>query len=362
MQQSRDEPTFWAQRNSSNFNPSLKDMRFLDDEDNTVTFRTYEYQTDSDDQASQRNTVAKIRNFGRSFLCWKWWFLYVLIPVTLSYLGARAFYAYTMMTMDESYSNDVMLNNQARYEDLEKMITYVRTELSAIQDIVQSKLNQIVSKLDDKYESKLPSVESSRYECVPDNQSAFFEFLSVLLDKKLQRMKVDPVGLPDYALSFSGAKIVDNSPTYMNGAKKRGPFGMQLFYEVRTPEIVLEKSAESVMPNNCWAFKSQSGFITIELSRQIFVTAISYEHAPIRILPPDELRNAPRTVELWGGLQPNTDVYLGRFSYEVPEYGATIHTLKEPKPAKFVKFNVLENHGEEEYTCLYRIRVYGYLF
>ncbi|KAI1732798.1 SUN domain-containing protein 2 [Ditylenchus destructor] len=356
MQQSRDEPTFWDQRNHS------KSNRFLDDEDNGVTFRTFEYQTDSDDQARQRNAVAKIKNFGRSFLCWKWWFLYVLIPVALGYLGARAYYAYTTMTMDESYSNDVMINNQARYEDLEKMIRYVRTELNAIQDAIQSKLNQIVSKLDNKIESKLPSVESSRFQCVPDNQSAFFEFLSALLEKKLQRMKVDPVGLPDYALSFSGAKIVDNSPTHVNGAKKRGPFGMQLFYEVRSPEIVIQKSTENVIPNNCWAFKSQLGFITIELSQQIFVTAIGYEHAPIRILPPNELRNAPKTVELWGGLQPNTDVYLGQFSYDIPEYGATVYTLKEPMPAKFVKFKVLENHGEEEYTCLYRIRVYGHPF
>lgn len=49
----------------------------------------------------------------------------------------------------------------------------------------------------------------------------------------------------------------------------------------------------------CWPFTGSQGFVTIQLSRQVNLTSVVYEHVSIGLLPKDELLSAPKTIEIW---------------------------------------------------------------
>jgi len=167
----------------------------------------------------------------------------------------------------------------------------------------------------------------------------------------------------DYANLYTGARIYDFSQTANYGSKVYGGFLWQL---KRNPELVIEKPESYVMPGKCWPMRGSQGYVTIRLSSPISLSAVSYEHAPLKSLRPEDVVSAPKEIEISAGMDPKRLHVMGVYKFEeVAESGPVTVVSVPPSESgeddkvQFLKFSVLDNFGERRFTCLYRIRVFG---
>jgi len=172
----------------------------------------------------------------------------------------------------------------------------------------------------------------------------------------------------DYASLCKGASIYDASPT----AKIQSEW---LFQTKQHPDTVIEKSEAEVLPGKCWPMRGKQGHVTIRLSSPITLSAVSYEHASLSTLRPEDVPGAPKLVQISAGMDPKQLRLVGEYHFrEVPEAGPVTVASVPPSTTRgpdgggvassgdkvqFVKFSVLDNFGERRFTCLYRIRVFG---
>ena len=118
-----------------------------------------------------------------------------------------------------------------------------------------------------------------------------------------------------------------------------------------------------VMPGECWAFKGSQGFLVIKLSMPMKPTRFSLEHIPKSLSPNGKIDSAPKNFQVYG-LQTDKDSdpqELGRYSYDQDGEPLQFFSVQKPiqKPISLVELRILDNHGHEDYTCVYRFRVHG---
>ncbi|XP_063931777.1 SUN domain-containing protein 3 isoform X2 [Zophobas morio] len=166
--------------------------------------------------------------------------------------------------------------------------------------------------------------------------------LSKELDKKcsdtLKLLLKDPVGRPDFALESSGGRVISvdtvpfsNPKTFLGFSICEGDHG---------PSSMIQATTS---PGECWAFKG------------------SNEHIPQTISPSGKIDTAPKDFKIWGLDQPNGNKrLLGQFKYESDASTVqTFHINNDSAYYKYVEFEVISNHGNPEFTCVYRLRVHG---
>jgi SUN domain-containing protein 1/2 len=118
-----------------------------------------------------------------------------------------------------------------------------------------------------------------------------------------------------------------------------------------------------VLPGECWAFKGTQGYLVIELSSPMRPTRFSVEHIPKSMSPTGTIDSAPKDFVVFGLENSDQDpnpVNLGRFTYD--DNGDPIQMFESAptdRTFKFIELNILSNHGNINYTCLYRFRVHG---
>ncbi|KZC07274.1 SUN domain-containing protein 1, partial [Dufourea novaeangliae] len=185
-----------------------------------------------------------------------------------------------------------------------------------------------------------------------------------LVRTELQTYDADKTGRTDYALGSSGGAILTtrNTETYSAGAPVLKFFGIPLCQQQNTPQAVIQTG---VLPGECWAFKGSSGSVVIQLLGPVHVSGVSLEHIPETISPTGETSTAPKDFSLWGldCVDDTHPFFFGDFMYD--NTGPPIQYFEiqtEPKkPYKIVELKVHSNSGNNEYTCIYRIRVHGTL-
>ncbi|KAI9626433.1 hypothetical protein H4Q26_017848 [Puccinia striiformis f. sp. tritici PST-130] len=115
----------------------------------------------------------------------------------------------------------------------------------------------------------------------------------------------------------------------------------------------------------CWPFHGTMGQIAIQLSRTIWVEGITLGHVPQSLAY--DIQTAPKQFELWGmhGTGPEVDGNLlleGSYSidssnnlqeFSVPKTKLQLHSQ--------VLLKIKSNHGNPDFTCIYRIQVHGEL-
>ena len=121
-----------------------------------------------------------------------------------------------------------------------------------------------------------------------------------------------------------------------------------------------------VMPGECWAFKGSEGFLVIKLSMPMKPTRFSLEHIPKTLSPNGKIDSAPKNFQVFG-LEVNKDSQpqeLGRYTYDQDGEPLQFFPVENEiqRPLALVELRILDNHGHEEYTCLYRFRVHGSLW
>ncbi|XP_078044032.1 tetratricopeptide repeat protein 39C [Augochlora pura] len=185
-----------------------------------------------------------------------------------------------------------------------------------------------------------------------------------LVRSELQTYDADKTGRTDYALQSSGGAILSirNTETYSAGAPVLKLFGIPLCQQQNTPQTIIQTG---VLPGECWAFKGSTGSAVIQLLGPVIVSGVSLEHIPESISPTGETSTAPKKFSLWGlDCVDDTHPFLfGEFMYD--NSGPPIQYFetqkKEKKPYEIVELKVHTNSGNNEYTCIYRIRIHGAL-
>ncbi|KAH8272798.1 hypothetical protein KR018_000050 [Drosophila ironensis] len=184
----------------------------------------------------------------------------------------------------------------------------------------------------------------------------------------------DKTGLVDFALESAGGQILSTRCTesYQTKSAQISVFGIPLWYPTNTPRVAI---SPNVQPGECWAFQGFPGFLktlltisfpktVLKLNSLVYVTGFTLEHIPRSLSPTGRIDSAPRNFTVWG-LEHEKDhepVLFGE--YEYLDNGASlqyfaIQNIDIKRPYDIVELRIETNHGQPNYTCLYRFRVHG---
>eukprot|EP00903_Cladosiphon_okamuranus_P008327 g8010.t1 len=186
---------------------------------------------------------------------------------------------------------------------------------------------------------------------------------------ELERYGADRTGIPDYAMGPAGARVISRLTSetfeapmgfFEKMASRRRKDSLQA---VSQPPVAINPESRLGM---CWAMKGREGKLTVKLSQPITVETVSLEHAPRELLLNKGI-SAPKDFTVFGHRKDlgvtdeNGDVLVdGQYKIE----GDVIQSFEVAEEYRQEEYSVVtlqvhSNHGEEAYTCIYRLRVHG---
>ncbi|XP_018568161.1 sun domain-containing protein 1 [Anoplophora glabripennis] len=173
----------------------------------------------------------------------------------------------------------------------------------------------------------------------------------------------DRTGLVDYAMETMGGQILTTRCTenYHYGKAVVSVLGIPLWYPVNSPRTII---TPSISPGECWAFQNFPGFVVIRLSNRVQVEAFSLEHISKLLVPDGKIDSAPKDFEVYGFTSENDKepVLLGTYVYNYDKEPLQFFPVQsEGHVFEIVEIRIISNHGNPNYTCLYRFRVHGKL-
>ncbi|XP_012281113.1 uncharacterized protein LOC105700101 isoform X2 [Orussus abietinus] len=185
-----------------------------------------------------------------------------------------------------------------------------------------------------------------------------------IVKETLKIYDADKTGKADYALESAGGQIISTRCTqpYDIGTRVYKFLGYTIYYGSNDPRTVIQ--GNPLQPGVCWAFQDFPGHLLIKLRSFIYVTGFTLEHVPKSLLPSGEMKSAPRKFNVWG-FRYETDpdpVMLGDYEFVDSDESLQYFPAKEMEfsvPYEYVELKIHSNHGQLEYTCLYRFRVHG---
>ncbi|XP_058457893.1 klaroid protein [Malaya genurostris] len=188
-----------------------------------------------------------------------------------------------------------------------------------------------------------------------------------IVREALRIYDADKTGLVDYALESAGGQILSTRCTesYQTHSAQISIFGIPLWYPTNTPRTVI---SPTMQPGQCWAFSGFPGYLVIQLNSNVIVTGFSLEHISKLLAPNGQIDSAPKNFSVWGLGNENDPhpILLGNYVYE--DNGAPLQYFPVDNPNRqelrgrafrIVELRIESNHGNENYTCLYRFRVHG---
>ncbi|XP_056629645.1 klaroid protein-like [Diorhabda sublineata] len=272
------------------------------------------------------------------------------------------------------YLNDPeFLRNQRGFTDYLKNIFVARQESAY-------RLGNITANIDDKYTNlinensvKLMDGITSRIRREIEKESKVIEASTsgvvTITDERIKQIvrsvlaiyDADKTGLVDYAMESMGAQILSTRCTenYHYGKAVVSVLGIPLWYPVNSPRTLI---TPGISPGQCWAFQNFPGFVMIRLSKRIQIEAFSIEHINRLLVPNGEIDAAPKHFEVYGLTDENDKepVLLGEYLYDYDgEPLQFFNVQKENQVFEIVELRIISNHGNPNYTCLYRFRVHG---
>jgi hypothetical protein len=192
----------------------------------------------------------------------------------------------------------------------------------------------------------------------------------------------------EYASISAGGRIIKTltSDTYMPSrlSSLRNPFA--IFSQVsrenskHSPAVILADDIDGMEPGECWALRGDFGQIGIQFAHAIHLSSLVVGHANVA-----STASALKKLVIWGLKSANTDSGLcdtsGDEDIPTPDFGpgycgirllSGIHnpltlsvyqnfTISAYDDHYFDRIivQVLSNWGQKDFTCIYRIQVYG---
>jgi len=299
---------------------------------------------------------------------------------------------------DDSASNERFSRIEVTLERLQEALRQVEATAGASPIHIRELEKKVVAI------SKAQSRSSSR--SPKEVSPAAAEYFQSLLSRAFN----DRIALPDYAIFSGGGRIIPTltSPTYEIPGRRSwmarilGLGGSSAAYQGRPPATAL---TPDINVGNCWPFAGSRGHIGVFLSRHIFISSVTIDH-PSRDIAYD-ISPAPKRIRVWGvvdgednlarlqayreelsarkdvgTLSPEEEdelnaaeparlphefklLQIATFNYDINAV-SNIQTFEVPERIQrlgidigVVLFDIQSNHGNEDYTCLYRVRVHG---
>ncbi|KAI7874506.1 hypothetical protein K492DRAFT_137782 [Lichtheimia hyalospora FSU 10163] len=185
----------------------------------------------------------------------------------------------------------------------------------------------------------------------------------------------DKNDLDDFALATQGARILVDltAPTFEGNNKGI----LSLFKRQQQFPSALTAILPWEEPGECWPMAGNHGSLGVELRKPVSVKAVSIGYLDH---PAVSNTSAPADFDVWGltqyedhqswkypwdtfpSMTDRSILYLGRFTYDTTK-GHAVQTFEinvgSIPPINAVVFRFLSNWGQNDYTCIYRVRVHG---
>lgn len=271
------------------------------------------------------------------------------------------------------------------------LIMHLKGEvLEMVDNTRESVMYEILSKIDlakEGGEEKLGIKE--RQQEVSD------EHIVALVNKILAVFDSDKTGLVDYALESSGGSILSTRCTesYQYGTVEVSIFGIPLLnlgtfcsnlgifcstLGISSSNLGISSSSNlgipfsgnsprsiitpGTYPGNCWAFKNFPGFVVIKLMKPVKIDAFSYEHVSKKLVPHEKINSAPKKFQVYG-LESEHDlnpILIGEYVYNIGN-SLQFFIASTEQIFEIIELRVISNHGNPDFTCIYRFRVHASL-
>jgi SUN domain-containing protein 1/2 len=296
----------------------------------------------------------------------------------------------------DSSERSVLAKAETKFKELLKSEKVDHNIDEIVAQAVSNALTQVTNKLE-QLDTKLKQKENVKT-TVSEGVSA--ELKQVLTEDIMEKVKAyvkenldayyfgDYLNKTDHALKTMGAVIMDSSNNYewKKTSWLQFPSGWHeyLFNKdgaSKPPETLLD-SDNSV--GNCWAFAGSRGHVAILVPNLIVPESFSIDHISKSLAP--DFSSAPRTFSVYGykNVDDQKGDLLGKFEYQAnsdvvqnfklerfiqptqeennaQETRVTLHDPTNPLRSGFriFNFNFETNHGNKDYTCVYRVRIHG---
>lgn len=233
-----------------------------------------------------------------------------------------------------------------------------------------------------------------------------------LIQAALNKYSADRTGKPDFALATAGGRIIPSltSPTFAD-VRARAPSYVSTWFGARgnSPSPIVHRVPHLAIHHDtsqgmCWPFAGEEGQLGIGLSRKIIVTDVTLDHLPLENAYGED-RSAPRDVTVWGLVERKEDLLklksyrankfamrsqaeqaleeggmdepapappapnhllLASFTYDLSKGASAVQTFPASTeaqqmqiPIQIVKVHFTSNHGNRQFTCVYRVRIHG---
>ncbi|EDW02017.1 GH21760 [Drosophila grimshawi] len=228
-----------------------------------------------------------------------------------------------------------------------------RSSLVLMSDISERLKREILLTVEAKYNGSSQVVKSELHE---DEVRSIVKAVLAVYD-------ADKTGLVDFALESAGGQILSTRCTesYQTKSAQISVFGIPLWYPTNTPRVAI---SPNVQPGECWAFQGFPGFLVLKLNSLVYVTGFTLEHISKSLSPTGRIDSAPRNFTVWG-LEHEKDqdpVLFGEYEYQDNKASLqyfAVQNVDIKRPFEIVELRIESNHGQPDYTCLYRFRVHG---
>ncbi|KAK9693761.1 hypothetical protein K7432_013745 [Basidiobolus ranarum] len=268
-----------------------------------------------------------------------------------------------------------------RYTDIgvivhkDDFLSVVESHLEELKLRLSSHVDMDVAIVEKEMEKELEITHQEREERKQQYRQSV-RLIEEMIQNSLVKYTADTIARPDFALYYSGARVVTEltSPSYLpqSGStfdKFAQILGMNTLKYGNPPAMAMYPDTHL---GKCWAFSGTQGQLTIQLSRTINATDFTIEHVDQQVAI--DLRSAPKELEVYGLVANSGDedepknfeeFLLARYEYDTAQNRIQTFSVdphqKVYKPVKYVQLRVLSNHGHPDFTCIYRFRVHGKL-
>lgn len=232
---------------------------------------------------------------------------------------------------------------------------------SVVESNSQTLMNEVAAKLVEINRKPAEPVKVSSETTVygPTDENA----VKKIVKEVLAIYDADRTGLVDYALESMGGQIVSTRCTeaYYHGKAVIAVLGFPLWRLTNSPRTIINPT---MVPGGCWAFQNFPGFVVLKLSAKVKIEAFSIEHISKLLIPEGKMDSAPKDFEVYGLKMENDrePVLLGSYTYEYDGDTLQFFSVKQDNQVfDMIEIRILSNHGNPNYTCLYRFRVHGKL-
>jgi len=184
--------------------------------------------------------------------------------------------------------------------------------------------------------------------------------LKKIINKRLIALNIDSdrTGRIDFAYVGNGGSIEMSltSDPYIPRVPSFKSFFHFFVNPLNSPQSVI--STVGITPGDCWAMNGTHGFLTIKLRDPIIPSAVTYEHIHKNILL--DYKSTPHKFTVYG-MNELRDIktLLGSFEYNNNESTVQTFDFNSTKTYRYIQFEITENYGHPNFTCLYRFRVHS---